>query len=97
MHRQELLTQEGAPDLWVTSYEATLHRPIVGPAVMRKQLQRLIEVSALLEITSLQVLPALRRSHAGLDGDFTQYSFSDSRTPTWCSSRTRGRPLPRGH
>ena len=38
MHRQELLTQEGAPDLWIILDEATLHRPIVGPAVMRKQL-----------------------------------------------------------
>ena len=80
MHRQELLTQEGAPDLWIILDEATLHRPIVGPAVMRKQLQRLIEVSALPKIT-LQVLPFSAGPHAGLDGDFTLYSFSDSADP----------------
>ncbi len=80
MHRQELLTQEGAPDLWIILDEATLHRPIVGPAVMRKQLQRLIDVSALPKIT-LQVLPFSAGPHAGLDGDFTLYSFSDSADP----------------
>ena len=89
MHRQELLTQEGAPDLWIILDEATLHRPIVGPAVMREQLQRLIEVSALPKIT-LQVLPFSAGPHAGLDGDFTMFSFSDPADPTWCSSRTRG-------
>jgi transcriptional regulator with XRE-family HTH domain len=80
MHRQELLTQEGAPDLWIILDEATLHRPIGGPAVMRTQLQRLIEVSALPKIT-LQVLPFSAGPHAGLDGDFTIYSFSDPADP----------------
>jgi transcriptional regulator with XRE-family HTH domain len=80
MHRQELLTQEGAPELWIILDEATLHRPIGGPAVMRKHLQRLIEVSALPKIT-LQVLPFSAGPHAGLDGDFTIYSFSDPADP----------------
>jgi transcriptional regulator with XRE-family HTH domain len=80
MHRQELLTQEGAPDLWIILDEATLHRSIGGPAVMRKQLQRLIDVSALPKIT-LQVLPFPAGPHAGLDGDFTIFSFSDPADP----------------
>jgi transcriptional regulator with XRE-family HTH domain len=80
MHRQELLSQEGAPDLWIILDEATLHRPIVGPAMMRKQLQRLIDASALPKIT-LQVLPFSAGPHAGLDGDFTLYSFSDPADP----------------
>jgi transcriptional regulator with XRE-family HTH domain len=80
MHRQGLLTQEGAPDLWIILDEATLHRPIGGPAVMREQLQRLIDVSALPKIT-LQVLPFSAGPHAGLDGDFMLYSFSDPADP----------------
>jgi transcriptional regulator with XRE-family HTH domain len=80
MHRQDLLNQAGAPDLWIILDEATLHRPIGGPAVMRKQLQRLIDVSALPKIT-LQVLPFSAGPHAGLDGDFTIYSFSDPADP----------------
>jgi transcriptional regulator with XRE-family HTH domain len=80
MHRQELLTQEGAPDLWIIIDEATLRRPVGGPAVMRQQLQRLIDASALPKIT-LQVLPFSAAPHAGLDGDFTIYSFSDPADP----------------
>jgi transcriptional regulator with XRE-family HTH domain len=80
MHRQDLLTQKGAPELWIILDEATLHRPIGGPAVMRTQLQRLIDVSALPKVT-LQVLPFSAGPHAGLDGDFTLYSFSDSADP----------------
>jgi transcriptional regulator with XRE-family HTH domain len=80
MHRQELLTQQGGPELWIVLDEATLHRPVVGPAVMREQLQRLIDVSALPKIT-LQVLPFSAGPHAGLDGDFTMFSFSDPADP----------------
>jgi transcriptional regulator with XRE-family HTH domain len=80
MHRQDLLTQKGAPELWIILDEATLHRPIGGPAVMRTQLQRLIDVSALPKVT-LQVLPFSAGPHAGLDGDFTLYSFSDPADP----------------
>lgn len=80
MHRQELLTQQGAPELWIVLDEATLHRPIGGPAVMREQLQRLIEASSSPKVT-LQVLPFSAGPHAGLDGDFTMYSFSDPADP----------------
>lgn len=80
MHRQDLLTEKGAPEFWIVLDEATLHRPIGGPAVMREQLQRLIDVSALPKIT-LQVLPFSAGPHAGLDGDFTMYSFSDPADP----------------
>jgi transcriptional regulator with XRE-family HTH domain len=80
MHRQGLLTHKGAPDLWVILDEATLHRAIGGPAVMRGQLQRLIDLSALPNIT-LQVLPFSAGPHAGLDGEFTLFSFSDPADP----------------
>jgi transcriptional regulator with XRE-family HTH domain len=80
MQRQELLTQEEAPDLWAILDEATLHRHLGGPAVMREQLQRLIDVSALSKVT-LQVLPFSAGPHAGLDGDFMIYSFSDPADP----------------
>jgi hypothetical protein len=80
MHRQELVTQQGAPDLWIVLDEATLHRSVVGPALMREQLQRLIEVSTLPKVT-LQVLPFTAGPHAGLDGDFTMYSFSEPADP----------------
>jgi transcriptional regulator with XRE-family HTH domain len=80
MRRQELLTSKGAPDLWVILDEAALRRPMGGPAVMRGQLQRLIDLSALPNIT-LQVLPFTAGAHAGLDGEFTIFSFSDPADP----------------
>ena len=80
MQRQGLLTEKGAPDLWFILDEATLRRPVGGPAVMRKQLQRLIDVSALPNVT-LQVLPFAAGTHAGMDGEFTIFSFSDPADP----------------
>jgi len=80
MHRQGLLTRKGAPDLWVVLDEATLRRPVGGPTVMHGQLQRLIDVSALPNVT-LQVLPFTAGPHAGMDGEFTVYSFSDPADP----------------
>jgi transcriptional regulator with XRE-family HTH domain len=80
MHRQELLTREGAPDLWAILDEAVLRRLVGGPAVMREQLQRLIDVSALPNVT-LQVLPFNAGPHAGMDGEFTIFSFSDPADP----------------
>jgi transcriptional regulator with XRE-family HTH domain len=80
MHRQQLLTHKGAPDFWFVLDEATIRRPVGGPAVMREQLQRLIEVSALPNVT-LQVLPFIAGPHAGMDGEFTIFSFSDPADP----------------
>ena len=80
MHRQRLLTQKGAPDLWFILDEAALRRPVGGPAAMGKQLQRLIDVSALPNVT-LQVLPFAAGTHAGMDGEFTIFSFSDPADP----------------
>jgi uncharacterized protein DUF5753 len=80
MHRQELLTRKGAPDLWFILDEAVLHRPVGPPAVMRRQLQRLVDMSALPNVT-LQVLPFSAGPHAGMDGEFTIFSFSDPADP----------------
>jgi len=50
--------------------EAVLHRPVGGPGVMRRQLERLAEVAALPNVT-LQVLPFAAGAHGGMDGTFT--------------------------
>lgn len=80
MHRQALLRQKGAPDFRFILDEATLRRPVDDPGMMREQVQRLIEVSALPNVT-LQVLPFAAGLHAGLDGEFTILSFSDPADP----------------
>jgi transcriptional regulator with XRE-family HTH domain len=80
MHRQQLLSQKDAPDLWVVLDEAALHRTVGGPAVMHRQLQRLIEASKRPNIT-IQVLPYSAGPHAGMDGEFTLYSYRDPVDP----------------
>jgi transcriptional regulator with XRE-family HTH domain len=75
--RQSLLAREGSRTLWVVLDEAVLRRVVGGPEVMRAQLQRLMEVTALPRLT-LQVLPFAAGAHAGLDGEFDLYSFAEA-------------------
>ena len=65
--RQVLLTREPVCALGFVVEEAVLRRTTGGAAVMREQLQRLVEVSALRNVT-VQVMPASCDLHAGLDG-----------------------------
>lgn len=56
MRRQHLLTREDAPTLWAVVDEAVLRRPFGGRADMRAQLEHLLEVTELPNVT-LQVAP----------------------------------------
>ena len=47
MQRQSLLTRPRAPRYEVILSEAALHRPVGGPAAMAEQLQRLIDVGSM--------------------------------------------------
>jgi transcriptional regulator with XRE-family HTH domain len=80
MKRQELLTDDQAPRLWVVLDEAVLRRPIGGQQVMAEQLQRLIDAAALPKVT-IQVLPFRAGVHAGMDGEFTILSYDDPADP----------------
>jgi transcriptional regulator with XRE-family HTH domain len=80
MKRQELLTDEQAPRLWVVLDEAVLQRPVGGRQVMDEQLQRLIDAAGLPDVT-IQVLPFSVGVHAGLDGEFTILSYDDPADP----------------
>jgi hypothetical protein len=65
--------------LWAVIDEGILHRPIGGRAVLREQLQHLLEITALPNI-SLQVVPfALGGSAA--EGAFTILRFAESDLP----------------
>ena len=75
MQRQSLLAESDSVDLWVVLDEAVLSRPIGGDSVMRRQLDRLVEVAGLPRVT-LQVLPFEAGAHAGMDGTFTILNFS---------------------
>jgi Domain of unknown function (DUF5753) len=78
--RQSLLTQEDPIVLWVVLDEAVVSRPVGGDAVMRAQIQRLVEAAALPNVT-LQVLPFEAGAHAGMDGTFAILDFPETSDP----------------
>ena len=69
MTRQQLLHGERAPQLWTVIDEAALHRVVGGPAVMRAQLESLVESAALANVT-VQVIPFEAGAHPGMDSTF---------------------------
>ncbi|WP_157849713.1 MULTISPECIES: DUF5753 domain-containing protein [Streptomyces] len=65
--RQKLLTSADAPSLRAVIHEAALHTMYGGPTVMRDQLNHLIEMSQLPNVT-IQILPF----------DCTTYAYNDT-------------------
>jgi transcriptional regulator with XRE-family HTH domain len=74
MVRQGRLSGTDAPSLWMVLGEAAIRRAVGGAAVMRAQLDRLLEASDRASVT-LQVLPFSAGAHPGLDGAFTVLGF----------------------
>lgn len=77
IRRQELLTGENPPDIWVVLDESVIHRPIGGPKVMAEQLRHLRRLSEMRHIT-IQILPFTAGAHSGLNGSFDILEFTES-------------------
>jgi len=80
MRRQRLLTQPDAPGLWAVLDEAALRRPPDGPKVMRAQLEHLLQLTELPNVT-LQIVPFQAGPHAAAGGPFTILRFPDPDLP----------------
>ena len=78
--RQELLTSDDAPQLWLVLNEAVIRRAVGGRQTMREQLERLIEASNLPNVT-LQIVPFSAGAHPAMDGAFKLLSFRDPTDP----------------
>lgn len=76
MGRQDRLASPDRPELCVILDEAVLRRPIGGPAVMRKQLRRLLDAAEERHIT-VQVLPFDQGGHEAMGGSLTVLLLSD--------------------
>lgn len=76
MGRQVRLTSPDRPELWVVLDEAVLRRPVGGQAVMREQLERLLETSTEAHIT-VQVLPFDQGEHDVMGGSLTVLTMPD--------------------
>jgi Domain of unknown function (DUF5753)/Helix-turn-helix domain len=80
LRRQELLDGANAPRVWSILDEAALRRPVGGPAVMREQLEHLIEIARLPHVT-LQVIPFRAGAHDAAGGAFTLLRFAEPDIP----------------
>ncbi|HEX6967977.1 MAG TPA: helix-turn-helix transcriptional regulator [Micromonosporaceae bacterium] len=78
--RQRVLTRPTPPRLWAVVDEAALRRPIGGPAVMRRQIAHLIEISSLPNVR-LQIVPFHAGGHAAAGGAFTILRFPEPDLP----------------
>jgi transcriptional regulator with XRE-family HTH domain len=74
MERQDLLTTDDAPQVWLVLNEAVLRRVVGGAAVMSAQLQRLQDAATLPNL-ALQVVPFSVGAHPAMDGGFSLLSF----------------------
>ena len=74
MRRQQLLDDDNSPELVVVLDEAVLHRIIGGPAIMRRQIDHLIERAQHPRLT-IRVIPFAAGAHVGLNGGFTILEF----------------------
>jgi hypothetical protein len=78
--RQALLRRNPPPEIWMIVDEGALHRPVGGRRIMRQQLQRLIDDSALDAVT-LQVLPFGIGEHPAMHGSFTLLGLAEPTQP----------------
>jgi hypothetical protein len=80
MDRQLLLVRPDAPRLWAVVDEAALRRPVGGTAVMRDQLEALIDITSRPNV-QVQVIPLDAGGHAAAGGSFTILRFAAEELP----------------
>jgi transcriptional regulator with XRE-family HTH domain len=88
--RQVILTRENAPFVWAILDESALLRPVGGPKVMAKQLERLLDVAAYPNVV-IQVVRLRTAKHAALDGAFTIWSYEDGNDVMYTEGMLTGR------
>jgi transcriptional regulator with XRE-family HTH domain len=76
MARQSVFERQPAPLLTFVQEEVTLRRPTGGRMVLRRQLEHLLEISALRHV-EIQVMPTETEEHAGLNGSHRVLKLSD--------------------
>ncbi|MET8168769.1 helix-turn-helix transcriptional regulator [Streptomyces sp. NPDC005329] len=79
MARKSVFERVPSPLLSFVQEEVTLRRPIGGRMVLRRQLEHLLEISALRHV-EIQVMPTDREDHAGMAGSLQLLKLSDGKT-----------------
>ena len=80
VQRQQLLHRPSPPRLWVVIDETALRRPIGGRAVMLEQVDYLVRMSRLTNVT-VQVMPFSAGGHAAAGGQVTMLRFPEELLP----------------
>ncbi len=78
--RQERLTADDAPEVWVVLNEAVIRREVGGADVMRRQLEHIAELAERPHI-SVQVLRFRSGAHPAMDGSFIVLGFPAASDP----------------
>ncbi|MFF9316633.1 helix-turn-helix transcriptional regulator [Streptomyces sp. NPDC014735] len=92
MARRSIFDRAPAPALSFVQEEAALRRPIGGRMEWRKQLERLLEVGQLRNV-SLQVMPLNCETHPGLGGGIEVLKFGDGTAVGRSEGAFNGRPV----
>ena len=93
MARKSIFKREPAPTLSFVQEQVTLERPLGGRMVLRRQLEHLLDVSQLRNVT-LQVMPTDLEEHAGVHhGPVQVLKFAGGTAIGRCPGAFNGRPV----
>ncbi|MEU9200144.1 helix-turn-helix transcriptional regulator [Streptomyces sp. NPDC048332] len=92
MARRSLFDRDPLPSLSFVQEEVTLRRPVGGAAARRGQLERLLEVGRLRNV-SIQVMPTHREEHPGTGGLIEVLKFPDGSAVGRSEGAFGGRPV----
>jgi hypothetical protein len=80
MARQAILSRPEPTSLWAVLDEAVLRRPLGGPRAMRTQLQHLINMAQMPNVT-IRIVPFAAGGHAAAGGSFSVLHFAELDLP----------------
>ncbi|MFD4600236.1 helix-turn-helix domain-containing protein [Streptomyces sp. NPDC058464] len=89
--RAVLERRDPSPSLHFVLEETVLRRPVGGTMVQRQQLEHLLEVGRLRNVT-LQVMPTVTDAHPGVDGKIELLKFPDGTAVGRSDGAFSGRP-----
>ncbi|WP_432000375.1 helix-turn-helix domain-containing protein [Streptomyces sioyaensis] len=90
MARQEIFDRKPITTLTFVQEEVTLKRPIGGKMVLRRQLERILDIGKLRHV-EIQVMPTEREDHAGMSGQVQLLKLRDGSTVGYSEAQLTSR------